>query len=191
MTYYNFPNKVAPGFTVIEVIIVLGIVALMATIASISFIQRDPDTVAESAMVKFRSSLNLARSYTTTGQSCCGGQTTYGYGVHFRTDQPTNGEYIVYANTDQDSFEYVNGEDEIIQTGYLEGQVNFVECWTGVHTTTPSGYCDVLFSSSRENPLYINGAGYGSPDNLYIDAVHVNSTLPARVEIIPASLVIQ
>jgi len=105
------------GFTLIEVVVTVSIIALLATFTAISFNSaRTPKKALENSGSEIMSVLNKAVDYAHSGYNCCTGD-EYGFGIYF-----DGADYHFFADLDGD-YEYIATNDEIIETSSFSGDI--------------------------------------------------------------------
>jgi prepilin-type N-terminal cleavage/methylation domain-containing protein len=106
------------GFTVVEILVVIGIVGLLALVVVLQFIGTNRNYGMENAESIVRADLRRAIILSTTGKICCvANQTPEGYGIVFT---PGETAYRIYADVDGDHLYASTGSDEVIQEVDLE-----------------------------------------------------------------------
>lgn len=111
------------GFSLVEIIIVVGMMAVLSTITMINFKGNTIQDRVQAAANITQSHLTLARTYARTGKICCGDQTP-GYGVIF--DTVSLPQVIkIYADLNN-SQSYSVDEDEIIAFATIDEKVEFM-----------------------------------------------------------------
>jgi len=106
---YLFRKTNNLGFTVLELVIVTGIMALLAAVAIANFRGFERDQVLDSEADKLASVLRQAQIFALTGQTTS--DTRYSYGVHLETClPPATCQYILFSDLDGDNL-YDSGEE--------------------------------------------------------------------------------
>lgn len=135
----------------------LAIIGLLATISFFSAFQTDPDGQVHKSSEVVRTSLELSRTNSSVGLTCCGGLRPEGYGIYAVLDGQPDQEFFIYADIDGDH-QYVAGTDEIATNQGLAEDVTFNSCTDTVTTIIPQASapntCDVSF---YQDTLYFNG----------------------------------
>lgn len=113
------------GFSLIEIIIVVGMLGVLATITMLNFRGNTIQDQVQAAANITQSNLTLARTYARTGKICCGDKAP-GYGILFNTSTSPQ-SITLYADVDSDSdLSYTSGVDEIIAFSTIDEKVEFV-----------------------------------------------------------------
>ncbi|MFA5995107.1 MAG: prepilin-type N-terminal cleavage/methylation domain-containing protein [Patescibacteria group bacterium] len=108
------------GFSLVELVTVMGMIAVLSTITLLSFRQRSPEDLVTEAANQYRSSLTLARTYARTGKTCCNNQAPQAYGVFIdSTDKAIN----LYAELNNAPSYQANTEDVILSTTNFDTKV--------------------------------------------------------------------
>lgn len=153
----NSPARRA-GFTLIEVVITVSIVAMIASISILHLRNTPPEDAVQQAIDSYHSIVELGRTYARTGEQCCGTSTpVYGYGVVFQlTSGGDNTLYTLYADLNNDHV-FSTG-DKVQNANSLPGRVKFENCSDDAQTVSVTGTCDILLSSDPKNTAYFNGS---------------------------------
>lgn len=142
------------GFTVIELLVVIGMVAVMSLIVLVQFGAGNDAFALGNAEKLIKTDLRGALTWAQGGRTCCSDQVPYGYGVYFDIGDST---YQVYAELDDDQMYTSGGLDEIIESVDLEEEgvadVTISSCTPDDGT---GAYCDIYFSIPSGN-MYSTG----------------------------------
>lgn len=175
--------KSAQGFTLLELLIVIAIVALVGGMVSIKFLRVNQATAVEDSVLTLSSHLKEARSRTLSGQTS-GAASSWGVYI----DPTLYPNPVLFADVDQDGVFSLGDTTEEI---FLDENTQVAQCLIDA-VLEPD--CGVLFSSpSAEATIFtLGGSPSGPLDTLQVDiqsrsdtAVQENVTLTA-----PAGLVV-
>ncbi|MFH0819367.1 MAG: prepilin-type N-terminal cleavage/methylation domain-containing protein [Patescibacteria group bacterium] len=138
-------KKSARGFTLIEMLVVLAVMGIMATIVFVQLDPHDPVKELDNSQRTLGVILQTARNYALSGKVCpaCTG-TVLGYGVFVvqnPSDRTANKQIKIYADVHNASgrdrrFDY--GVDNVVEEYVLDNQTYVNNCG--------SGDCDIFFS---------------------------------------------
>ena len=141
------------GFTVIELLVVISMVAVMSLIVLVQFGSGNEGFALGSAEQLLKTDIRGALTWAQGGRTCCSDQVPDGYGVVLNIGDST---YDIYADLDGDQL-YSTAADEIIESVDLEeeGAANVIisSCSPDDGSTT---YCDIHFSVPSGN-MYSTG----------------------------------
>ena len=115
------------GFTLIETIVSVAIIAIMVTIITVSFSGTESAPKSLKLGIQDVSSIiRLAEDYASANYKCCGEDIITGYGVYFEIGDlnDPNNVFWLYANKDED-FSYDENSDEKLETFTLANDVKF------------------------------------------------------------------
>lgn len=101
----NAKNKFLTGFTLVEMLVSIGIMAIIFTIAALNLNARKPGVLVENAAREFLSQLQFAKNLALTGavfrdeDDPDDGQldVPFGYGLHFFNDAGSN-QYFIFGD---------------------------------------------------------------------------------------------
>lgn len=130
------------GFSLVEIIIVVGMVSVLATITMINFKGNTIQDRVQSSANVLQSTMTLARTYARTGKVCCGDQSAHGYGVVLSLSGQT---LKLYGDRD-DNLQYTDGTDDIIATSTIDEKVEF-----------DSPITDFLFTAGANSTVHMDG----------------------------------
>ena len=133
MTFYNY----AKGFTLVEVIVSMAVLAMLAVAIVIQVRNVSPDQQLENASDVLRSVVENMRTKAATGYSCCGGRVPFSYGVGFTLNQ-VSPSIALYANFN--STAAFDAGDAVVTTTRLSGNIKLVSC-ASASTTVTTGVC--------------------------------------------------
>jgi len=139
------------GFTLIEVVVTVSIIALLATFTAVSFNSaRTPSKALENSGSEIMSVLNMALDYAHSGYNCCDAD-EYAYGIYF-----DGTDYIFFADLTGD-YKYTDTGDEIIETNSLSGDIEI----TSIQYEAPAGdfnnNADTIAFPSPSGSAYYDG----------------------------------
>ncbi|MEK9165662.1 MAG: prepilin-type N-terminal cleavage/methylation domain-containing protein, partial [Patescibacteria group bacterium] len=100
----NAKNKFLTGFTLVEILVSIGIMAIIFTIAALNLNARKPGVLVENAAREFLSQLLFAKNLALTGavfkdeDDPLDGQldVPFGYGLHFFND--VGNKYFIFGD---------------------------------------------------------------------------------------------
>lgn len=144
------------GFTLIEMIVVVGVIGILATIIVLQFQGTNKNFGLENAESIVRSDIRRVMSLASTGKTCCYSQATpEGYGL---ITTPGDTSYTIYADVDGDHQFVSGGSDEVIDTVDLETDelISNVLIQTCSPAAVPGGPCDLLVTVPGDT-MYANG----------------------------------
>lgn len=108
------------GFTLIEILVVVSIIAIFTTILSVSFLEGRQQFALQRVAHKIIQDLRRAQEMTMSSkrETCPGEETANGFGIHFEKSSPNS--YFLFANCDE-SYSYdKNSDDQILENIDLE-----------------------------------------------------------------------
>ncbi len=132
------------GFTFVEMIVVVAVIGLLATIIVLQFNGTNSAVELDSAISVVHADIRRATVFATTGKTCCAADAVpEGYGLVFT---PGTTAYILYADVDGDHLYSASSTDEVIQTIDLETDelISDVIIQTCSPAAVPGGPCDFL-----------------------------------------------
>lgn len=146
-------RRKAAGFTMIELLIVVGIIALIGGMVGIRFLQTDAQTAIKNSVLDLTSALEEARSRTVSGQV---EGTASSWGVY--VDLAASPQAVVFVDTDGDEVYTVGDSSEQID---LDDATSLTDCKiNGISLTT----CGVLFSApSGSASVFTSGTTPAAP----------------------------
>jgi len=104
----------ASGFTLVEMIVVVGIIGILSTVVVLQFTGTNRNFSLQNAQSFLRSDLRRVMTYASTGKTCCTDQAVpEGYGLLIT---PGNTTYELYADVDGDHMYTSGGVDQILET---------------------------------------------------------------------------
>lgn len=118
------------GFTLLELMVVIGIIGIMTGIGLVSLVPAKKNIALKTAQDEVTSAIKLAQSYALQGKSISGVSDICGYGFRF-IDPPIAGDPIV----DYEIFYYKAGAD--CTGGKTESTVESQDLKNGVSLTSP------------------------------------------------------
>lgn len=153
------------GYTLVEMLTVVGVVAILSTIVFVSLTSARNDQELSSAVNVLSLEVRQVIAWAQTGKlEESSGALPEGYGMVI---QPSGDQYFLYAEFDGDNQFQSTGSDVIIATRSLaeDEQIDRVI----LESCTPAGPdCD-LYSRRYSGSLYTNGT---QVDNLVINLQH-------------------
>jgi len=147
-------NKKQNGFTVLELMVVMGIMVMMLLLTIPNFQSFDKNQVLETEADKLFSVLRQAQVWALTGQTVGGAR--YNFGVHFFSNcLPTACSYIFFKD------DLTSGNKRYdVGEAYDTGQSSFSK---GVYVSASSpnsNGLDIVFEVP-DGAVYLNGAAAG------------------------------
>lgn len=168
----------ANGYTLVEVLVVVVMVGLMATIAIVQFGGSDEVSRIQNAKMIVIADIARAQSWAQTGKTCCGGSTVpNGYGIMINRNTDA---YILYAEM-TGNFQYdastadVTADTIDLSQDELLSRLFFQNC-------TPlsgSNTCDVYFHYPTGD-VYTNGT---QTTNLSVTLSHTTRALTQSITV--------
>lgn len=165
-------NKTKSGFTLIEVMVVLAVIAILSTIAIPNFSSWRTNMYVKAAARDIYSSMQEARLLAVKENSSTA--------IVFDT---TNSRYYLCDNwgVDEDwagdNDNTGTGDNNIIQTYYLNKQVRYGHAnATSPVTVTGTFDADNISYTTPDNVLNINSRGIGADGYVYIENQDSNRT---------------
>ncbi|MBU6415027.1 prepilin-type N-terminal cleavage/methylation domain-containing protein [Patescibacteria group bacterium] len=154
--HFDFRNfslkKKNCGFTVIEMVIVLGIITAIAGVVLVSFPALNENIYlqknAQDVSLLIRKAQGRAFAQGVAQSGTCAGRVPSGYGVQLKLNSAS---YVLFADCDGDK-KLTSGEE--IQTQFFDDSL-VVSQFTDLNGTPYSGYpkIDVVFSFAFANPI--------------------------------------
>lgn len=144
------------GFTLVEMIVVVGVIGILATIIVIQFNGTNKNFALNNAQSIVRSDLRRVMTLATTGKTCCTTSTVpEGYGIIFTPGSTT---YTIYADVDGDHRYTASSSDEEIDSIDLlnDELLTAVMIQTCSPSETAGGPCDLLVTVPT-GTMYANG----------------------------------
>lgn len=155
------------GFTLIEMLIVVAIVALVGGLVSIRFLRVNQVTAVENSVLTLSSQVKDARSRTLSGQTST---TASSWGIYVSPAAFTNP--VLFADTDQDgTFSAGDTTEEI----FLDEHTQVAQCLIN-SSVVPD--CGVIFSApSAEATVFTLGGSVSAPlTSIQIDIQSIADT---------------
>lgn len=172
------PVRRVNGYTLVEVLVVVVMIGLMATIAIVQFGGSDEVTRIQNAKTIVVTDIARAQSWAQTGKTCCGGSTVpNGYGVVIVRNTDT---YTVYAEM-TGNFQYDTSTADVavdsidLSQDELLSKLFFQNCTP----LSASNTCDVYFHYPTGD-VYTNGA---QTTNLSVTLSHTTRALTQSVTV--------
>ena len=132
------------GFTIIEMVTVVAIMAILFTVVTVSLRSKSKTKELDENVKAMKAGISLARNNALSGYQATA-SIIYGYGIYAASSSPL---YIIYADTNNNQI-YDSSVDTITENYALNDNAQITSC-TG-------GGCDVFFSLYEGN-VYANGA---------------------------------
>lgn len=175
--------KITQGFTLLELLIVIAIVALVGGMVSIKFLRVNQATAVEDSALTLSSHLKEARSRTLSGQTS-GAASSWGVYI----DPTLYPNPLLFADVDQDGvFSPGDTTEEIV----LDENTQISQCQIG-STAVPD--CGVLFlaPSGAASPFTFGGTPMAPFNSLHIEIQSVSDlTILETISLsAPAGLVV-
>lgn len=143
------------GFTLIELIVVVGIVAVMSSLVLVQFGAGNNDAELQNAELLLETDLRTTLSWAQSGRKCCSGSAPNGYGVITTVG---DAGYQIYAEFNGDNM-YTSGgsTDQIVETiSFTDEQINDVVISDCIPLFGTTGYCD-MYIDMPSGDIYTNG----------------------------------
>jgi prepilin-type N-terminal cleavage/methylation domain-containing protein len=144
-------NLKPEGFTLVELVIAVGIVAVMMTLVLANFKKFERSAVLDSDAEKLASILRQAQVWSLTGQLRNGARPTGGYGVHVVECSASPCGYQMYADLDA-SRDYQTGEALATDLYNFSPSVRASVEIDGISTSK----IDIIFEPPKST-IYFNG----------------------------------
>ncbi len=173
-------NQTPQGFTLIEMLVGLGIIVIMSSIVAVRFDSLRSSTALDGDTEELSSAIRQAQLWALTGQIRKGERPVGGWGIHINECVAPNCSYFIFADvspSDSPNYKYDAGLDEKIVDITLDSTV-FV---SSVTPSGPSSDVDVVFSIP-EAVTYINGSQVLSESSIVLEHTQTGSTRTIRVD---------
>lgn len=172
-----FSDADSRGYTLVEMLLVIGVVAMLATIVTVQFVQTRQRMGLNGAQRVVSADVRQTLQWAQAGRTQ-GGVVPQGYGVVFTVGSPT---YTVYASFDGDAS--FSGADTVVDAVDLlnDEQIDDVVVYGCAPLDTATNTCD-LFIAGPSGTVYTNGK---QVDDLKVVLQHLatGAQLPVSVSL--------
>ncbi|MBI5421630.1 prepilin-type N-terminal cleavage/methylation domain-containing protein [Candidatus Peregrinibacteria bacterium] len=124
------------GFTIAEMILVMGVMAILAVIGGQTYFRERDRFEFNNALIKTLQLIKTVRTYAVTSAPIFDEATqknvipVEGYGIHFKLDKNRGAsEITLFANTGADNEKFEPARDKILETYVLPKQIDFRHFW--------------------------------------------------------------
>lgn len=155
-TARQYKQRMQEGFTLVELLVVVGIVAVMSSIVLVQFGAGNDDAELQSAESIVETDLRTILTWAQSGRKCCGGSAPNGYGIVYTIG---DAGYDIYADFNGDHI-YTSGggsTDQIVEAVlFADQQITDVIVSNCIPQDMSSTYCDI-FIDIPNGDVYTNG----------------------------------
>jgi len=153
--------KTTKGFTMAELIIVMGILAILFTLSVNTYKAQRDQTSFNNSLIDILSVIKTARDYASTSKAAgnTGTVPVNGYGVYIVKDVPGKSKLILFANTGSDADKYDNdGEapDDYIEKEYIIPAKTLFGAFTGDSANIGTNKAAIIFKPLLEGVVITN-----------------------------------
>lgn len=140
------------GYTIMELLIVVGAIAVLSTIVVMRFAQGDQHAALQNAAAGVRRDIRQVFADARSGKLLTNAANASGFGIVLVTTSPA--QYVLYANpAESTTLQYREGESILLATRDFETTESLPNIIIAECQPTP---CD-LFMPTEDNILFING----------------------------------
>lgn len=169
-------NKKPAGFTLLEIMIVIAIIAILSTVSIISFEPIKKNANMSASGDELLSTVNLAREYALQGKMPNGRTSICGYGFEF-TSATQYRIFYYYDNTATTDSNYCK-----VQGNFIKTSANARELKSGITLASPAiGSSTIYFSIPRADLVF------SAPVNYNI--VYTSTSLQKTITVNSAGLI--
>jgi len=144
MRIKSLKNNRTKGFTIIELLVVIIIIAIVASIGTNTYQSQRSQARYNNSIIKVLGMIKQARNYAVSSRAVYDetknpGEESYippeGYGVYIeRSDTPGASRFVLFANTEtndpEEQDQYDEGKDIIEEEYFLSLETNFIGLFT-------------------------------------------------------------
>jgi len=112
------------GFTIIELLVMVGVLAVMSSVLFIDFGKDSKKFALERSTQKLAQ--DIRRSQAMAKSAISGTENTTGYGVYLSKASGNNTGYIIYRNENENPY-YEPGTDAVVETISLESEISICD----------------------------------------------------------------
>lgn len=149
--------KHASGFTLVELLIIIGIITILSSFAVINLIRPQTKANLDATITVLISDIKEQQLKAMIGDS--GGSAPSSYGVYFETNQYTLFKGITYSSSDTNNFVVSLQGDASLTNTFASNQVVFNQRSGEVAGFSPSNDTVTITSSGDTKTITINALG--------------------------------